>query len=196
MDSRRQVVRTGKADNSRPPGGRWLCAARNNSPAVKPAKPLVAATTSSPFPHRRRGGDSIQSARSATAHQRTEGAEFESRRAVEGPRVTKEAVSTVFGEEDPAAPGLQEALIKGRARAQVKPVQDRVSQTEAFLSRSRKKLETMIAEAEKIKANMIELEARIQDGERRLEVLQSEARFRQVHSQWSATFRRKFVSCV
>ena len=52
----------------------------------------------------------------------------------------------------------------------------RVSQTEAFLSRSRKKLEVLTVEAEKIKADMQEVEARILDGERRLEALQSEAR--------------------
>ena len=76
----------------------------------------------------------------------------------------------------PVAAALQEALIKARAQAQVRPIQVRVSQTEAFLSRSRKKLEVLTVEAEKIKANMQEVEARILDGERRLEALQSEAR--------------------
>ena len=78
--------------------------------------------------------------------------------------------------EDPVAAALQEALITARARAQVRPIQVRVSQTEAFLSRSRKKLEVLTVKAEKIKADMQEVEARILDGEHRLEALQSEAR--------------------
>ena len=92
-------------------------------------------------------------------------------------RVAKlEAALLALGEEDPAAVGLKEALTKARIQAQVRPVQDRVAQTEAFLVRSRKKLESMVAEAEKIRVDIKELEAKIQDGERRLDALQSDTR--------------------
>ena len=61
-------------------------------------------------------------------------------------RVVKlEAALAALGAEDPAAMGL--ALIKAHTQAQVRPVQDRVAHTEAFLSRSRKKLERMVVES-------------------------------------------------
>ena len=87
-----------------------------------------------------------------------------------------EAALLALGEEDPAAVGLKQVLTKARIQAQVRPVQDRVAQTEAFLVRSRKKLESMVVEAEKIRLDIKELEAKIQDGERRLDALHAEAK--------------------
>ena len=92
-------------------------------------------------------------------------------------RVAKfEAALLALGEEDPAAVGLKQALTKARIQVQVRPVQDRVAQTEAFLVQSRKKLESMVVEAEKIRLDIKELEAKIQDGERRLDALRVEAK--------------------
>ena len=71
--------------------------------------------------------------------------------------------------------GLQEALSKARLQAQVRPVQDRITHTEAFLSRSKKKLETLNAEASRIQEELAQVSARIRDGERRLEALKAEA---------------------
>ena len=87
-------------------------------------------------------------------------------------RVVKfEAALMAIGEEDPAAAGLQEALSKARLQAQVRPVQDRITHTEAFLSRSKKKLEILNAEASRIQEELAQVSARIRDGERRLEAL-------------------------
>ena len=91
-------------------------------------------------------------------------------------RVVKlEAALMAIGEEDPAAAGLLEALSKARLQAQVRPVQDRITHTEAFLSRSKKKLETLNAEASRIQEELAQVSARIRDGERRLEALKAEA---------------------
>ena len=91
-------------------------------------------------------------------------------------RVVKlEAALMAIGEADPAAAGLQEALSKARLQAQVRPVQDRITHTEAFLSRSKKKLETLNAEASRIQEELAQVSARIRDGERRLEALKAEA---------------------
>ena len=91
-------------------------------------------------------------------------------------RVTKlEAAIQAVGEDDPAAVGLKEALQRARIQAQLRPVQDRISHTEAFLNRSRKRLETMTSEARKLREDITELELKIQDGERRLEGLRTEA---------------------
>ena len=89
-------------------------------------------------------------------------------------RVTKlEAAIQAVGEDDPAAMGLKEALQKARIQAQLRPVQDWMSHTEAFLNRSRKRLETMMSEARKLREDITELESKIQ--ERRLEGLRTEA---------------------
>ena len=77
---------------------------------------------------------------------------------------------------DPAATGLKEALAKARVQAQLRPVQDRIAHTEAFLERSRKKMEALSAEVSRIQEVMAELRAKIQDGVNRLEVLQTEAK--------------------
>ena len=91
-------------------------------------------------------------------------------------RVTKlESAIQAIGEDDPAAMGLKEALQKARVQAKLRPVEDRISHTEAFLNRSLKRLETMMSEARKLKEDITELESKIQDGERRLEGLRSEA---------------------
>ena len=76
----------------------------------------------------------------------------------------------------PAAAGLKEALAKARVQAQLRPVQDRIAHTEAFLDRSRKKMEVQSAEVSRIQEVMAELRAKIQDGVNRLEVLQTEAK--------------------
>ena len=96
-----------------------------------------------------------------------------------------------IGEEDPAAAGLQEALSKARLQAQVLPVQDRIH-TEAFLSRSKKKLETLNAEASRIQEELAQVSARIRDGERQLEALKAES---QVHSPCNPILRKRFVCC-
>ena len=85
------------------------------------------------------------------------------------------AALKAIGEEDPAAAGLQEALSKARLQAQVRPVQDRITHTEAFLSRSKRELETLNAEASRIQEELAQVSARIRDGERRLEALKAEA---------------------
>ena len=54
-------------------------------------------------------------------------------------------------------------------------MQDRITHTEAFLSRSRKKLETLNAEASRIQEELAQVSATIRDGERRLEALKAEA---------------------
>ena len=91
-------------------------------------------------------------------------------------RVTKlEAAIQAVGEDDPAVMGLKEALQKARIQAQLRPVQDRISHTEAFLNRSRKRLETMMSEARTLREDITELELKIQDGERHLEGLRTEA---------------------
>ena len=91
-------------------------------------------------------------------------------------RVVKLVAALVaIGEEDPAAAGLQEALSKARLQAQVRPVQDRITHTEAFLSRSKKKLETLNAEASRIQEELAQVSTRIREGERRLEALKAEA---------------------
>ena len=78
-------------------------------------------------------------------------------------RVTKlEAAIQAVGEDDPAAMGLKEALQKARIQAQLRPVQDRISHTEAFLNWSRKRLETMMSEARKLREDITELESKIQ----------------------------------
>ena len=92
-------------------------------------------------------------------------------------RVVKlEAAIVAIGYEDPAATGLKEALAKARVQAQLRPVQDRIAHTEAFLDRSRKKMEALSAEVSRIQEVMAELRAKIQDGVNRLEVLQTEAK--------------------
>ena len=64
-------------------------------------------------------------------------------------RVVKlEAAIMAIGDEDPAVAGLKEALAKARAQAQLRPVQDRIAHTEAFLDRSRKKMEALSAEVQ------------------------------------------------
>ena len=79
-------------------------------------------------------------------------------------RVTKiEAAIQAVGEDDPAAMGLKEALQKARVQAQLQPVQDRMSHTEAFLNRSRKRLETMTSESRKLREDITELESKIQE---------------------------------
>ena len=72
--------------------------------------------------------------------------------------------------------GLKEALAKAGAQAQLRPVQDRIAHTEAFLDRSRKKMEALSAEASRFQEVMAELTTEIQDGTSRLEVLKAEAR--------------------
>ena len=54
-------------------------------------------------------------------------------------------------------------------------MQDRISQSEAFLSRSTKKLEILNAEASRIQKELAQVSARIRDGERQLEALKAEA---------------------
>ena len=70
--------------------------------------------------------------------------------------------------------GLKEALQKARIQAQLRPVQDWMNHTEAFLNQSRKRLETIMSEARKLREDITELEPKIQ--ERRLEGLRTEAR--------------------
>ena len=81
-----------------------------------------------------------------------------------------------IGDEDPAVAGLKEALAKARAQAQLRPVQDRIAHTEAFLDRSTKKMEALNAEVSRIQEVMAELTIKIQDGTSRLEGLKAEAR--------------------
>ena len=51
-------------------------------------------------------------------------------------RVVKlEAAIIAIGDEDRAVAGLKEALAKARAQAQLRPVQERIAHTEAFLGR-------------------------------------------------------------
>ena len=84
-------------------------------------------------------------------------------------RVVKlEAAIVAIGDEDPAATGLKEALAKARVQAQLRPVQDRIAHTEAFLDRSRKKMEALSAEVSRIQEVMAELRAKIQDGVNRV----------------------------
>ena len=91
-------------------------------------------------------------------------------------RVVKlEAAIVAIGDEDPAAAGLKEALAKARVQAQLRPVQDWIAHTEAFLDRSRKKMEALSAEVSRIQEVMAQLRTKIQDGVSWLEVLQTEA---------------------
>ena len=106
-----------------------------------------------------------------------------------------EAALLALGEGDPTAVGLKQALTKARIQAQVRPkVQDRVAQTEAFLVRSRKKLESMV-EVDKIRLDIKKLEAKIQDGERRLDALHAEAKAQPSPSLSPAILKRRFVNC-
>ena len=89
--------------------------------------------------------------------------------------VKLEAALMAIGEEDPAVAGLLEALSKARLQAQVRPVQDRITHTEAFLSRSKKKLDFLNAEASRIQEELAQVSAKIRDGEHRLEALKAEA---------------------
>ena len=61
-----------------------------------------------------------------------------------------------IGEEDRAVVGLQEAS-KARLQAQVRAVQDRITHTEAFGTRSKKKLETLNAEASRIQEELAQV---------------------------------------
>ena len=90
--------------------------------------------------------------------------------------VKLEAAIMAIGDEDLAVAGLKEALAKARAQAQLRPVQDRIAHTEAFLDRSRKKMEALSAEVSRIQEVMAELTIKIQDGTSRLEGLKAEAR--------------------
>ena len=62
-------------------------------------------------------------------------------------------------------------MTKARARAQLRLLQDRMAQTEAFLDRSRKKMEAVSAEVFRLQEVMAELTFKIQDGTSRLEGL-------------------------
>ena len=81
-----------------------------------------------------------------------------------------------ISDEDPAVASLKEAFAKARAQAQLCPVQDRIAHTEAFLDRSRKKMEAQSAVVSRIQEIMAELTIKIQDGTSRLEGLKAEAR--------------------
>ena len=68
-------------------------------------------------------------------------------------------------------------MTKARARAQLRLLQDRMAQTEAFLDRSRKKMEAVSAEVFRLQEVMAELTIKIQDGTSRLEGLKEPSPF-------------------
>ena len=98
-------------------------------------------------------------------------------------RVTKlERAMEVVGESDPIYPGLVDALKRARTQAQVRPVADRISATESFIERARKRAEKERKEVEKAKAELAKAEAQLvleeeslREGENRLLVLRQEA---------------------
>ena len=97
--------------------------------------------------------------------------------------VTKlERAMEVVGESDPIYPGLVGALKRARTQAQVRPVADRISATESFIERARKRVEKERKEVEKVKAELAKAEAQLvleeeslRGGENRLLVLRQEA---------------------
>ena len=77
-------------------------------------------------------------------------------------RVTKlEAAMQSVGESDPTYPSLLEALKTARSQAQVKPVQDRIAGTEAFLERARKRASVALQELDSAREKLATAEGKL-----------------------------------
>ena len=98
-------------------------------------------------------------------------------------RVTKlERAMEAVGESDPTYPALVNALKRARAQAQVRPIAHRITATESFIERAKKRVEKERKEVDKAKAESAKAEAQLaleeqslRAGESRLHVLRQEA---------------------
>ena len=77
-------------------------------------------------------------------------------------RVTNlETALEAVRESDPAYPALVDALKRARTQAQVRLVADRISATESFLERARKRVEKERKEVDRAKAELAKAEAQL-----------------------------------
>ena len=86
------------------------------------------------------------------------------------------------GETDPTCPGLLEALKQARSQAQVRPVGDRITSTESFLERAKKRVVGARQEVEKARDALTSAETKlvleedaVRQAEERLLLLRQEA---------------------
>ena len=170
----------------RPPGALWPRVVRNNSPTAKSAKPVAAATSSSPKKGKGKGQspgkESPFRAQVKMSNQKTETHQAPRRepmspdevKATARKRVEKlEAALLALREGDDMFPVLQEGLKKARAQAQERPVSERIHATKLFLERKRveaARQSTMKAREELAAclAAQEKEEALLADGEQRL----------------------------